>query len=193
MANIFKNLLNGLNLTEDDEDFDDEEQYNDRRSSRNYYDEEEDEEEQPRKKASRKRDPEPYEDSDDDYEQAKPAKQTKKSYGKVVHMKSIPGGGSMEVRVITPMMHEDSKEISDTLNSGIPVVLNLTKIANPDLAQRILDFTSGAVYAINGNLQEVTSHIYVVTPSTVPISGNFDEMLEGNIDLSGNTRYVFRD
>ncbi len=196
MANIFKNLLNGLNLGDDD--FDDEDDgYNWDESakksiarSKRESDDDDAEEELPKRKPFGKKD-ESF-DNDDDYEQ-KPVKQPKRNYGKVVHMKSIQGGaGRMELRVIRPKMYDDSKEICDTLAGGMPVVLNLEGL-NGDLAQKILDFTSGAVYAMDGNLQKVTSYIFVITPSSVDISGNFDEMLDGSVDLSGSTKYVFRD
>ena len=195
MSNIFKNFLNGLNLgDDDDDDFDDEERYNwgesANKSKRSYDEEDDQEDELPKRKFSKKNDT--YDDADD-YEQPKTIKQSRKSYGKVVHMKSITGGGNnMELRVIRPKIYDDSREISDTLASGMPVVLNLEGL-NADLAQRILDFTSGAVYAMNGNLQKVTSYIFVITPNSVTISGNFDEMLDGSVDLSGNTKYVFRE
>ena len=48
------------------------------------------------------------------------------------------------------------------------------------------------VYAMDGNLQKVTNYIFVITPSSVDISGNFDEMLDGSIDLSGSSKYVFK-
>lgn len=193
MANVFTRFLNNLNLTEDDDDYDEDENYNEDDSvgRRNDYPEADEEEETPkRSKLSRRR-----EDSydEEEYEQPKPAKQPKNNYGKVVHMKSISGGAAnMELRVIRPKVYDDSREISDTLSSGMPVVLNLEGL-NADLAQRILDFTSGAVYAMNGNLQKVTSYIFVITPNNVIISGNFDEMLDGSVDLSGSTKYVFRD
>jgi cell division inhibitor SepF len=196
VANIFKNLLNGLNLGDDD--FDDEDDgYNwdepAKKSiarSKRESDDDDAEEELPKRKPFGKKD-ESF-DNDDDYEQ-KPVKQPKRNYGKVVHMKSIQGGaGRMELRVIRPKMYDDSKEICDTLAGGMPVVLNLEGL-NGDLAQKILDFTSGAVYAMDGNLQKVTSYIFVITPSSVDISGNFDEMLDGSVDLSGSTKYVFRD
>ena len=195
MSNIFKNFLNGLNLgDDDDDDFDDEERNNwgesATKSKRSYDEEDDQEDELSKRKFSKKNDT--YDDADD-YEQPKTIKQSRKSYGKVVHMKSITGGGNnMELRVIRPKIYDDSREISDTLASGMPVVLNLEGL-NADLAQRILDFTSGAVYAMNGNLQKVTSYIFVITPNSVAISGNFDEMLDGSVDLSGNTKYVFRE
>ena len=83
----------------------------------------------------------------------------------------------MEVKVIRPKEYDDSKDISDTLKEGAPIILNLEGI-NPDLAQKILDFTSGAVYAMNGNLQKVTSYIFVITPADIQISGNFDDFID---------------
>ena len=130
--------------------------------------------------------------NDDDESEQKQVRQSKKNYGKVVHMKSIQGGaGKMELRVIRPKTYEDSREICDTLSGAMPVVLNLEGL-NADLAQRILDFTSGSVYAMNGNLQKVTNYIFVITPSNVDISGNFDEMLDGSVDLTGSSKYVFK-
>lgn len=193
MANVFTRFLNNLNLTEDDDDYDEDENYNEDDSvgRRNDYPEADEEEETPKRSRLSRRREEAYDE--EEYEQPKPAKQPKKNYGKVVHMKSISGGAAnMELRVIRPKVYDDSREISDTLSSGMPVVLNLEGL-NADLAQRILDFTSGAVYAMNGNLQKVTSYIFVITPNNVIISGNFDEMLDGSVDLSGSTKYVFRD
>lgn len=195
MANIFKNFLNGLNLgDDDDDDFDDEERDNwddsGAKGKRSYDEDDEPEEEFPKRRYSKKNDA--YDDTAD-YEQPKTVKQSRRNYGKVVHMKSITGGSNnMELRVIRPKIYDDSREISDTLAGGMPVVLNLEGL-NADLAQRILDFTSGAVYAMNGNLQKVTSYIFVITPNSVTISGNFDEMLDGSVDLSGSTKYVFRE
>ena len=191
MANIFKNLLNGLNLGDDDDGYNwDEPAKKSIARSKRESDDDDAEEELPKRKPFGKKD-ESF-DNDDDYEQ-KPVKQPKRNYGKVVHMKSIQGGaGRMELRVIRPKMYDDSKEICDTLAGGMPVVLNVEGL-NGDLAQKILDFTSGVVYAMDGNLQKVTSYIFVITPSSVDISGNFDEMLDGSVDLSGSTKYVFRD
>ena len=190
MANIIKNILNGLNLSEDEDDFEDDgydwEEKTSKRGRRVVEasdNDDEDEDETPKRKLFGKK---------DDESEQKQVRQSKKNYGKVVHMKSIQGGaGKMELRVIRPKTYEDSREICDTLSGAMPVVLNLEGL-NADLAQRILDFTSGSVYAMNGNLQKVTNYIFVITPSNVDISGNFDEMLDGSVDLTGSSKYVFK-
>ncbi|SCP95027.1 cell division protein SepF [Anaerobium acetethylicum] len=88
----------------------------------------------------------------------------------------------MEVCVIKPANVEDSREITETLLSGRTVVLNLEGI-EVDVAQRIIDFTSGSCFAISGNLQKISNYIFIITPSTVDISGDFQSILNGAFDV----------
>ena len=82
----------------------------------------------------------------------------------------------MEVCVIKPTSVEDGREISDTLLAGRAVILNLEGL-QVSIAQRIIDFSSGACYSINGNLQKVSNYIFVITPESVEISGDFQELM----------------
>lgn len=102
------------------------------------------------------------------------------SNSKVVSMQK--NARSLELCVIKPTNVEDGREISDTLLSGRPVVLNLEGI-DVDMAQRIIDFTSGACYSIRGNLQKVTNYIFIITPENVDISGDFQDMMANGISL----------
>ena len=85
--------------------------------------------------------------------------------------------------MIRPKSVEEGREICDTLLSGRAVVINLEGI-NMDVAQRIIDFTSGACYSMNGNLQKISSYIFIVTPQSVELSGDFQEILSGALDVS---------
>ena len=88
---------------------------------------------------------------------------------------------SLEVCMIRPKTVEEGREICDTLLAGRAVVINLEGI-NMDIAQRIIDFTSGACYSINGNLQKISNYIFIVTPQSVELFGDFQELLGGNLD-----------
>ena len=70
---------------------------------------------------------------------------------------------SMEVCVIKPSTMEDTREIADSLVDNSTVVLNLEGM-DVELAQRIIDFTSGACYSLGGRLQKVSSYIFILTP-----------------------------
>lgn len=122
-----------------------------------------------------------YDDFDDDPEPAKPRFLPRTGgNNKVVSMRR-----NMEVSLIKPTSLEDAKEICDYLLAGKAVVLNMEGI-NTETAQRIIDFTSGATYSMNGNLQKISSYIFIATPQSVELSGDFQDLLSGgSLDVSG--------
>ena len=87
---------------------------------------------------------------------------------------------NMEVCVIKPSSMEDTREIADTLVDNSTVILNLEGI-DVELAQRIIDFTSGACYSLGGSLQKVSSYIFVLGPSNVDITGDLQNILGGSV------------
>ena len=96
---------------------------------------------------------------------------------------------NMEVCVIKPTSVEDSREITETLLSGRTVILNLEGL-DLEIAQRIIDFTSGATFAISGNLQKISNYIFLVTPTNVDISGDLQDLLNTSLDSSSmRTRF----
>ncbi len=91
--------------------------------------------------------------------------------------------GGMEVCVIKPTSFDDSNEITETLLANRTVILNVEGL-NMDIAQRIIDFTCGSCFAIHGNLQKISSYIFIVTPENVDISGDFQSLVD-TFDFSG--------
>ena len=92
--------------------------------------------------------------------------------------KVVPRRRSMEVTMIRPTSMEDSSEVCDYLLAGKAVVLNLEGM-HMEVAQRIIDFTSGATYSIGGNLQKISNYIFIATPQSVELSGDFQDLLSG--------------
>ena len=182
MGKFGDKFLNILKLNTDYDDYDDD--FED-------YDDEDDEDEvddvvdEPEVKAAPKK--------LSKYEEAKIAEPVKeqpvaksrfgsRNQNKVVPMRGQKGG-PMEVCVIKPTNMDDAREITDTLLSGRAVILNLEGL-HVDIAQRIVDFTSGSCYSIDGNLQKVSSYIFIITPKTVDISGDFQDILAGGFDVA---------
>lgn len=83
----------------------------------------------------------------------------------------------MEVCVIKPTSFEDAREITETLLNNRTVVLNVEGL-DMDIAQRIIDFTSGSCFAISGNLQKISNYIFIITPASVDISGDFQNIMD---------------
>ncbi len=150
---------------------------------------EDDFEEKPKKSFFRK-DKVEEDNLDEEYDvparsNVKPSRQTN---NKVTPMRqpsssSRRPSGIMEVCVIKPNSVEDAREITETLLTGRTVILNLEGM-DLEIAQRIIDFTSGATFAINGNLQKISNYIFLVTPTNVDISGDLQDLLNTSFDAS---------
>lgn len=163
MAKMFEKFLESINLNDSDDDFDEEE-----------FDEfDEDYDEEPAKKRSFFKKKEEDDELDEPVEKVSPFR----GRNNVVPMQSS-SRKTMEVCLIKPSSVEDAREISDTLLSGRAVVLNLEGLHN-EVAQRIIDFASGACYSIGGNLQKVSNYIFIVTPKTIELSGDFNDLMSG--------------
>lgn len=86
---------------------------------------------------------------------------------------------TMQVSIIKPTTFEDSQEICNMLLASRPVVVNLEGF-DPDDAQRIMDFISGCIYAINGKYHQISKYIFIFSPENVDISGD-SLTLDGNM------------
>lgn len=75
-----------------------------------------------------------------------------------------------------PRSYEEAQDIADHLRSKRSVLVNLQRVRK-DQAVRIVDFLSGTVYALNGNIAKVGPNIFVCTPESVEIEGTITEML----------------
>lgn len=176
-------FLNSMHLNDDDDYYDDED---------DYFDDEDDYEEEKPKRGlfGRKSSRYDEDDEDDDYDYEPAPKRSSRraveekpavvsNNNKVTPMRNTrKGGAGMEVCVIKPTSMEDAREITETLLSNRTVVLNMEGL-DMDIAQRIIDFASGSCFAINGNLQKIANYIFIITPATVDISGDFQNLLSG--------------
>ena len=122
---------------------------------------------------------------DDDYfgdeeEFEKPAKKQTQKTGGLFPRKVIPVNNS-ELGVITvkPNGMDDSRDICNYLLDGRAVVLNMEGIST-DIAQRIIDFTLGTIFAIGGDLQMVSKYIFIASPANVELAGDYQGDLAGN-------------
>lgn len=159
---VMDKFLNAMKLNDEDDDF-----YDD-----DYYDE-----------------PEPVKKSlpvkeDTAVEEEKIVKKATPKVTPMRQMRKMSDAG-MEVCVIKPTTVEDAREITETLLANRTVVLNLEGL-DVEIAQRIIDFTSGSCYAMSGNLQKISHYIFIITPASVDISGDFQEILSGSFDVPIN-------
>ena len=163
-------IMDSMRLSDDDDDYFLDDDYEDERPAR--------------KSLFAKKDNDYYDDYDEEDEPSKP-RFLGRSSAKVVPMKQQQP--KSEFITIRPVSIEDSKEIGDYLLEGKTVAINMEGL-HMEVAQRIIDFTSGATYAINGNLQKISNYIFIAAPESVALSGDFQDLQGGSLDISGMNR-----
>ena len=160
-------IMDSMRLSDDEDDYILDDDYEDEKPAR--------------KSIFAKKDNDYYDDYDEEDEPPK-FRFPGRSSAKVVPMKQPQHAA--EFTMIRPTSIEDSKEIGDYLLAGKAVVLNMEGL-HMEVAQRIIDFTSGATYAINGNLQKISNYIFIAAPESVALSGDFQDLQGGALDISG--------
>jgi cell division inhibitor SepF len=76
---------------------------------------------------------------------------------------------SVRVHLVVPRSFNDAQQIADKFKESIPVILNL-QTADQELSKRLIDFTSGLTYALNGSMQRVADKVFLLTPRNVEVS-----------------------
>ncbi len=114
---------------------------------------------------------EEYEDYDEEITSDLPVK-TKKFNNKVVN---IHTNSNMRIVVHEPVNYEDAPRIIDDLKSRKAAIVNLEQLDN-FMKNKVFDFISGGVYAIEGNIQKVTKDIFIFAPGNIEIDGIKEEI-----------------
>ncbi len=97
----------------------------------------------------------------------------------VVSLQSVQKGAKMIL--LEPRTYDEAQEIADHLKNRKAVIINLQRISH-DQAKRVVDFLSGTVYAIGGDIQKVGSNIFLCTPDNVDVSGTITEMMQEHFE-----------
>lgn len=86
--------------------------------------------------------------------------------------------GSNKMILLEPRAYSESQQIADHLKKRNAVVVNLKRVTS-DQAKRIIDFLSGTIYAIGGDLQKIGGGIFLCTPNNVNIQGKITDDTDG--------------
>ncbi len=84
------------------------------------------------------------------------------------------GTAGSKMMLLEPRAYSESQQIADHLKERNAVVVNLKRVT-PDQAKRIVDFLSGTLYAIGGDLQKLGGGIFLCTPNNVEVDGKITD------------------
>ena len=102
------------------------------------------------------------------------------SSNKVVSLQAATSSKHSKVVLIEPRVYAEAQDIAENLKNKRATIVNLQRI-DRDQAIRIIDFLSGTVYALGGEIQRVGTNIFLCTPDNVEVSGEISEYLYEDI------------
>jgi cell division inhibitor SepF len=78
--------------------------------------------------------------------------------------------GMNEIVTLNPRAYKDVQGIAEAFREGVPVIINLSEMSEPD-ARRLIDFAGGLTFGLYGKIERVTSKVFLLTPEHVAVSG----------------------
>lgn len=109
-------------------------------------------------------------ENEDERQDETPARATK-----VRKVSNRLSAADMIISVHEPLSYEESPKIVDDLRANKSIVLNFEQL-DLDVKRQIFDFVSGALYALDGNIQKVNKDIFILAPENVAIDGLKEEL-----------------
>ncbi len=181
MGKLIQGILDSLKLTDED-DFDDDEPVVTRREparAERKAEETAAAKEQPQPQAPKRFEGRPLRSTQKAYEEQEytAPRRESRSERQPVPMRSASHG--LEVIIRQPNTFDDSQEICDYLKSGHAIIINLENVDRA-LAQKMMDFISGAIYALDAKIHQISGCVFCISPASVDISGDYFTMLSEN-------------
>ena len=94
---------------------------------------------------------------------------TRSRRGGATRLRSVDTGPPAKVHLVVPRSFNDAQQIADRFKAQMPVIINLQG-ADTDLSKRLIDFSSGLTYALDGSMQRVADKVFLLTPRNVELS-----------------------
>ncbi|WP_419926538.1 cell division protein SepF [Candidatus Poriferisocius sp.] len=102
--------------------------------------------------------------------------ETKSEQPHTSFVRPIPSVSS-KPSVVTPASFDDAKDVGDCFRGGQAVIVNLQH-GSREVARRLIDFASGLCYGLDGRMERVADHVYLLTPSNVEVSAEERRRME---------------
>jgi len=77
-------------------------------------------------------------------------------------------GDLARIETIHPRSYNDARRIGEQYREGVPVIMNLSELEDPD-AKRIIDFAAGLVFGMRGSIERITNKVFLLSPVNVDI------------------------
>lgn len=86
---------------------------------------------------------------------------------------------SAQITTVSPKNYAEAELIGQRFREGNPVVMDLSKL-DSDLGQRLVDFASGLVFALNGTVERIAKKVFLLSPAETTVDASERRRLEHN-------------
>lgn len=101
----------------------------------------------------------------------------------VVSIKSGLNSSKSKIVLYEPRVYSDAKDVAQNLLNNKAVVINFSRMEDSS-ARRIIDFITGTVYALNGEIQRIGDKIFLATPPKFVTDGKISDLVDKKDNLS---------
>jgi cell division inhibitor SepF len=84
-------------------------------------------------------------------------------------VRDVEVGALNRITTIHPRTYNEAKNIGESFRDGTPVIMNLSDMDDSD-AKRLVDFAAGLVFGLHGQIERVTSKVFLLSPAHVEVS-----------------------
>jgi cell division inhibitor SepF len=108
-----------------------------------------------------------------DIETRRPVKRGSEGPGK-----AAPSVDLSRIVTIQPHNYNEARSIGEAFRDGVPVIMNLTEMTESE-AKRLVDFSAGLIFGLHGNIERITSKVFLLSPPNVQVAAEDKERLAG--------------
>ena len=126
-------------------------------------------------------DNEEYLESQDELENSIPSGSI--DHDKIVSIKSGSSSAKSNIVLYEPRVYSDAKDVAQNLLNNKAVIINFSRMEDAS-SRRIVDFITGTVYALNGEIQRIGDKIFLATPPKFVTNGKISDLVDKKDNLS---------
>jgi cell division inhibitor SepF len=109
-----------------------------------------------------------YDEGRVDSAEPPPSRRAQREEARVAPIQAVPSK-QVRMHMVEPKSFNDAEQIGQKFKSDIPVIINLQQ-ADAELAKRLIDFSSGLTYGLDGGIQRVAEKVFLLSPHNVEVS-----------------------
>jgi len=94
----------------------------------------------------------------------------------IVSLQAAMNSKGAKVVLVEPRVYAEAQDIAEHLKNKRATIVNLQRIER-EQGVRIIDFLSGTVYALGGDIQRIGKDIFLCTPDNVEVSGEISNFI----------------